>query len=211
MNITLFGATGKTGPFLIQEGIRRGHQITVFARHDSLFHNRNVRIVKGDISNEKFLREAIRGADAVLSALGPTKISHPKNLPITKATETIINVMMQEQVKRFVAVSTGTAIDPDDDFDLKIRLPASIIKYAMPSIYKDIVALADVIRKSELVWTMVRAGFLHNRPSSNHLNIGVYGKTKHSLSLTREDLAKFMFDQLGSDVYISKAPGISSN
>lgn len=211
MNITLFGATGKTGPYLIQEGLRRGHNITIFARQNSSFHKQNVRVVRGDITNIEVLRDAISGADAVISALGPTKFPHPKDLPITRATDAILKVMMEEQVKRFVAVSTGTAVDPDDGYEFKIRFPASIIKYVMPGIYRDIVTLADVIRKSDLDWTMVRAGFLNNRPASDQLNVGVYGKTKHSLSLGREDLSKFMFDQVISNEYIGRAPGISSN
>ncbi len=211
MNITLFGATGKTGPYLIQEGLKRGHQITVFARQQSPFHHKDVRVVRGDINNTEKLHEAIQGADAVLSALGPTKFPHPKDMPITRATDAILKVMKQEQVKRFVAVSTGTAVDPDDGYDFKIRIPASIIKYAMPSIYKDIVTLADVIRSSELDWTMVRAGFLNDNSLSECLNVGVYGKTKHKLSLSREDLAKFMYEQVNSEEFIAKAPGISSS
>lgn len=210
MKITLFGATGKTGPYLIQEGLKRGHQITVFARQQTHFYNQNVRLVRGDINNIDDLRKAIIGADAVLSALGPTKILHSKNLPITKATNNIIHVMKQEQITRFIAVSTGTAVDSEDDYDVKIRLPAAIIKYALSGVYKDIVTLAEVIRSSTLDWTMVRAGFLNNHPASGNLNVGAYGVTRHSLSLSREDLAKFMFDQINNDKFIKKAPGISS-
>ncbi|WP_127019301.1 NAD(P)-dependent oxidoreductase [Rheinheimera mangrovi] len=210
MNITLFGATGTTGPYLIEEGLKRGHQITVFARSQSSFYHPNVRTVRGNITDIEVLREAIRNADIVISALGPTQIPHPKNMPIYEATQAIIRAMKEEQVNRLIAVSTGTAADPDDGFDFKIKLPAVIIKYALPAIYNDIVKLADAIRKSDLNWTMVRVGFLNNSPASPHLNVGHYGKTKHSLSLSREDLAKFMFDQAISSEYLTQAPGLSS-
>lgn len=210
MKITLFRATGKTGPYLIEEGLKRGHEITVFARQSSSFDYENVRIVRGDFTDAIDLYEAINGADAVLSALGPTQFPHPKGEPIAHATQAMIDIMAQAQVRRLIAVSTGTAADPDDRYDMKIRLPAILIKYLMPSIYQDIVALAQVIRQSDRDWTMVRAGFLTNRSDSKGINVGVYGKTRHQLALSRLDLAKFMFDQIESDTYLAKAPGVSS-
>ncbi len=72
MKITLFGATGKTGRYLIDEGLKRGMDMTVFARTNSPFENANVRVVRGELTDRVSLREAISGSDAVLSALGPT-------------------------------------------------------------------------------------------------------------------------------------------
>lgn len=210
MKVTLFGATGKTGPYLIREGLKRGFEICVFARSSSSFESQDVQVVRGGFADIDRLQAAVRGSDAVISALGPSKFPHPSDLPITRATEAVIMAMMRERVSRLVAVSTGTAADPGDGFDLKIRLPAALIKLAMPGIFQDIVGLARAIRVSELNWTMVRAGLLRNRPATDHLNVGLYGNTKHTLILSREDLAKFMFDQVQSPRYQRQAPGVSS-
>lgn len=210
MKITIFGATGKTGPYLIREGLRRGFELTVFARSTSGFENADVRVVRGELTDTTLLREAIRGSAAVLSALGPVKQPHPNGQPITEATKAIISSMENEHVSRLIAVSTGTAVDPGDGFDLKIWLPAVLIKLAMRSAYQDMVGLANAIRKSQLDWTMVRAAVLRDRPASEHLNVGLYGHTKHSLMVSREDLAKFMFDQVSNQSFIKKAPGISA-
>jgi hypothetical protein len=72
------------------------------------------------------------------------------------------------------------------------------------------IGLANTIRASQLDWTMVRAAVLKNRPASEHLNVGLYGHTKHSLTVSREDLVAFMFDQISNRDFIHKAPGISS-
>lgn len=210
MKVALFGATGKTGPYLIREGLERGFEVTVFARTSTSFENPDVRIIRGELTDMNCLQAAIRGSDAVLSGLGPAKMPHPKGLPITRATEAIISAMKREHVKRLIAVSTGTAVDPGDGFDLKIGLPASLIKLAVPSVYHDIVELAKAIRACDLDWTMVRAGFLKDRPGSERLNVGLYGHSKHSLTLNRGDLARFMFDQISSREHVLQAPGISS-
>ena len=83
--------------------------------------------------------------------------------------------MQQEGVSRFIAISTGTAPDPNDGFDWKINLPAWLIKIMMPAAYRDIVTLARAIRASQLDWTMVRVATLTNRPGSGKVNVGMYG------------------------------------
>jgi len=210
MKVTIFGATGNTGPYLIKEALNRGIEVTVFARSSSPFTHPEVRIIRGDLTDKKSLTEAIRGADAVLSALGPTAPKHPKDLPITQAYKAIISVMQEEGLKRLITISTGTAVDPGDGFDLKIWFPALLVKLLVPSSYDDIIESAKVIRESNLDWTMVRAAFLKNRPASRNLNLGLYRHTKHSLTVSREDIAAFMFDQISSKDFVRQAPGISS-
>jgi putative NADH-flavin reductase len=210
MKVTLFGATGTTGRYLIDEALKSGIDVTVFARSSSPFENAKVNIVRGELTDSALLREAISGSDAVLSALGPTKLRHPEDLPITRATEAIISAMKQTQVQRLIAVSTGTAADPGDRFDWKIGLPALLIKHMMRSCYNDILGLARAIRASELEWTMVRVAFLKNHPATAHLNVGLYGVSRHSLTVNRENVAKFMFDQITDRRYIHQAPGIST-
>ena len=211
MNVTLFGATGKTGKYLIDEGLKRGINLTVFARTQSSFQNPNVNVVRGELTDLERLKEAIRSSGAVLSALGPTSPQHPKDLPITRAIGAIISAMREVRVERLISISTGTAVDPEDGFDLKIWLPALLIRLAMPSSYRDIIGLARTVRASDLEWTMVRVGFLKSQPGSHRLNVGLYGHTKHSLSISREDVARFMFDQIENREFVRRAPGISDN
>lgn len=209
MKVTLFGATGRTGAFLIAEGLKRGYDITVFARARSAFDHAGVRVVRGDFDDIGRLREAVRGSEAILSALGPVRLAHPQGLPITRATESIMAAMGQEGITRLIVVSTGTAVDPGDGRDPKIWLPALLIRYAMPSVYRDIVALAQAVRHSPLDWTMVRVAFLNDRPPGR-LNVGLYGRVRHSLRLSRADLARFMFDQMADPAHVRQAPGISA-
>ncbi|MGY5802449.1 NAD(P)-dependent oxidoreductase [Rhizobium sp. LEGMi12c] len=210
MKITLFGATGKTGKYLINEALKRGFDVTVFARSATSFEEPRVRVVRGDLADMALLREAIRGSDAVVSALGPTSFPHPRDLPIARATQAIISAMGEEDVRRLIAVSTGTAVDPGDGPDWKIWFPALVIKYAMRSTYDDIVGLAKAIRNSNLDWTMVRTAVLKSNPASMSTNVGLYGHTRHSWTVNREDLAIFMLDQISRDDFVRQAPGISS-
>jgi hypothetical protein len=210
MKVTLFGATGKTGPYLIKEALKRGMEITVFARTSSNFTYPNIKIIKGELTDKKLLAETIRGADAVISALGPTRLNHPKNLPITEAYKAIISVMEQEGVKRLITTSTGTAPDPEDKFDFMVWFPAVLIKLLLRSSYNDMIEYPKVIRSSNLDWTMARLAVLKDYSATKNLITGMYGHTKHALTISREDVAVFMFDQIKNRDYMLSAPGISS-
>lgn len=211
MNITLFGATGKTGRYLIDEGRRRGVNLTVFARSGSPFQQADIRVIRGDLMDQALVREGVRGADTMLSALGPASPSHPKNLPITRATETILTAMTEEHVTRFIAISTGTAADPGDGFDWKIKASAQLIRLLMPSSYRDIIGMAKTVRASPLEWAMVRAALLKDLPASHRLNVGLYGHTGHSLKISRADVASFMLDQIKNRAFIRQSPEISAS
>jgi putative NADH-flavin reductase len=72
MNLLILGATGRTGRVLVEQALALGHTVTAFARNPAKVRTThpNLRVAKGDISNYDSLEAAIRGQDAVLSALG---------------------------------------------------------------------------------------------------------------------------------------------
>lgn len=170
-----------------------------------------MRIIKGDLTDKQILTEAIKGADAVLSAMGPTKTNHPKDLPITRAYETIISVMKQEGVKRLITTSTPTAPDPGDKkFVFTVWFPAVLIKFMLRTSYNEMVSFPKVIRESGLDWTMARLNLLKDRHATRELYIGLCGRSKHTLTLSREDVALFMLDQIESRQFIRQAPAVSN-
>lgn len=72
MNLLILGATGGTGRALVEQALELGHNVTAFARDPSKIRvtHPNLRVVKGNILINSSLEAAIRGQDAVLSALG---------------------------------------------------------------------------------------------------------------------------------------------
>lgn len=210
MKITLFGATGKTGRHLIEHALRRGTEVTVFARLNTPYSHPKVRVVRGDLTDVNILKEAIHEADAVISALGPTRTDHPSDLPITRAYEAIIRAMKDLGVKRLITTSTPTASDPGDKSIFTVWFPALLIKIILRSSCNDMITFPKVIRESGLDWTMVRLNILKDRKATNEIYIGLCGRTKHTLTLSREDAAIFMLDQVISREFIQQAPALSN-
>ena len=75
MNVTVFGATGGVGSQVVDQLRTNGHPVTAYARNPdkapSTWGN-DVTLVIGELSNAAAIDRAVHGADAVISALGPS-------------------------------------------------------------------------------------------------------------------------------------------
>src|SRR3989442_5752539 len=71
MRLTIFAATGGTGRQVLDQAIAAGHDVTAVVRNPRKL-GREVRVVKADLSapDSAVLESAVRGADAVISAIG---------------------------------------------------------------------------------------------------------------------------------------------
>jgi putative NADH-flavin reductase len=209
MKIALFGATGATGKYLIEEALGLGHQVLVYGRNASRvsLKNPNVMLVDGQIHDRTAVAKVFQGVDAVISALGPGYRSPPGTV-IARGIENIIAGMEQAEVKRFVQVSTASAPDANDGAG-KMKAIIFVFSLLARNSYNDVRAAAKAIRESSLDWTMVRVPSLYDGPPTTQLRVGYYGKASLTMKLSRGNLANFLFKQLTDPTYIHKAPGIS--
>lgn len=72
MRIVIFGANGPTGRLLTKQSVDAGHDTTAVTRHPDTFPltGANLRVVGADVLDPEAVGGAVRGSDAVLSALG---------------------------------------------------------------------------------------------------------------------------------------------
>lgn len=104
MKLLVFGATGGTGSRLVQQALQQGHVVTAFVRDPAKirFSHDRLRVVRGDILDEKSVDEAMAGQEGVLSALG-TRISMKIVIPVVVACQIIVRtVAMSRPAALFV-------------------------------------------------------------------------------------------------------------
>src|SRR6478752_8695699 len=111
VNIVVFGATGGTGRAVVEQAIGAGHQVTaVVRRGGSLAETPGLRVaVVPDWDPPVDLDQAVRGQDAVISALG-TAAKGPVSV-CTDGVRGIIGAMSRTGVRRLVVVSAHGAAD----------------------------------------------------------------------------------------------------
>jgi len=208
--ITVFGATGATGKQLVEQALAAGYDVVAYARDPSRLKisHEHLTVLPGELSDQASIENAIRGADAVLSTLGPHGRSRDK--PITQGMQNIIATMMKQGVRRLIMTSTLSAKDPNDKPDLRTRAMVNLVRITMHAAYEDIVSAAEVVRTSDIDWTIVRLTLLDNKPKTGKVKTGYVGRGEVGTRISRADIAGFMLEQVNDTRYLRQAPVISN-
>ncbi len=205
MKITIFGSTGGTGKELVKQGLELGYEVTAFARTSAKldeFKSENLKIIVGDVFNYEDVEKAIIGQDAVLSALGNPTLK--VNNTTSEGTRNIVKAMQAAGIKRFIcetSLGVGDSKEQAGFFFTKIIIP-TLLKNAIAD--KEI--QEQIIRESNLDWTIVRPGGLRNSAKTSVYRHGSDESINGQIS--RADVAEFMLKQISSDEYIRKTPAI---
>ena len=209
MKILIIGATGGTGKALVEQSLEAGHVVTAFVRDaDKITVKRDrLVVVQGNVLDHDSVENAIRGHEAVLSALGH-KHFFLKNTILSDGTGNIIRAMEKHKVKRLIFESSlGVG---DSQGKLGLYYTFFVIPFIIFFYYRDKELAGHHIRTSNLDWTIVRPGQLTNGEKR-----GVYrdgpnvGNWIITLRISRVDVAEFMLKQLTVVSYLKKTPGVA--
>jgi putative NADH-flavin reductase len=165
MKLTIFGATGGVGSQLVRQAGEQGHDVTVVVRDPSRVAAPGVRVVEfSDLASSgsaEALDEAVRGADAVLSALGP---KGRKSTGIAAdGTRAVLQAMARTGVHRISVVSAAPIDGPTEhDAALDRLIAVPLLNTIFRDVYTDLRNMEDVLRKSDTVWTSLRPPKLTN-------------------------------------------------
>lgn len=212
MKLSLFGATGPTGKYIIEEALRQGYSLSIYtrdARKVDAFAGK-AEVIVGDLQDYEAIAKCVRGADAVISALGPDSLKVQGNKPVMHGLSNIISAMEQMGVRRLIQISTAAYRDPRDGFTLGTHAFVLLFRVIVPRAYEDIRATGKLIASSGLDWTLVRIPNLRDGPANGNVDVGWYGRTRLSMKLSRGNLAKFLVDQVTDKTFVRAAPGIAN-
>ncbi len=210
MRIFLIGGSGKTGRELVKQGLERGDIITALVRNPNKFNftHPNLKVIKGNVLVPESFDTAVKGQEAVLSALGHKRFFIPTSI-LSRGTKNLIEVMNKHKIKRFICI-TSLGVN-DSRFKLGLYYTLFTIPVILLFYFLDKSKQEKLIMKSDLEWTIIRPGQLTNgkkRTNYKHgSDVGSYVLTK---MVSRASVADFMLKQLDDKTYIRKTPGITN-
>lgn len=161
-------------------------------------------VVRGDALDATAVAEAIEGADAVISALGPRGARSPGLL--AGAASNIVGAMRQTGARRLICVSAAGAFitgDPNMSWLVRQVLPRV---FARP--FADVRRMEDVIRESGLDWTLVRATRLVNSPGTGRYRVSPDYPPPGGGKISRADVAHFIAAALTGNGWLRSAPAL---
>jgi putative NADH-flavin reductase len=206
MKLTIFAATGGIGRQALDQAIAAGHDVTAVVRNPRNLSATPARIVTADLADADpaTLASAVAGADAVLSCLGARSKADAEAGLVRRGTLAITAAMRAAGVRRIVVVSAapvGTVAsparpappryDPGDGFLMR-HLLSPITKVAFGTSYADLAQMEDVLRASDLDWTVVRPPRLTNKPLTGSYRMAYDQNVRRGLSISRADVAHVM-------------------
>ncbi|MET2830955.1 NAD(P)-dependent oxidoreductase [Mesorhizobium shangrilense] len=207
-NILVLGATGPTGRHIVSQAVSRGYDVTLLVRSpEKAADMKGAKIVVGDARDEKVLRQAVKGRDAVISALGTPTSPFREVTLLSTATRALVSAMKAERVSRLVAITGMGAGDSAGHggflFD-KLIFPLLLRK-----VYADKNRQEAIIKGSDLDWTIVRPSVLNNKPGRTTIQTLTNLNQFRGGSISRQNVATFVLDQVATDRWLHKLPLIT--
>jgi putative NADH-flavin reductase len=211
MNITVFGATGGVGKELVAQALTHGHTVTAVVRDPNRLPISDpaltVLTVAG-LQEPDALYSAVRGSDAVLSAVGPRGRSDG---PVaSSSTRSILSAMHAAQVERIVVVSAAPVGPvPAGEGVINRWLVLPLISRLLRSVYTDLAEMEAALQASNTAWTVVRPPKLVDKPLTAKYRTALGANVARGLSISRADVAHLMLTALDQPATVGQAVGVA--
>ncbi len=199
MRLTVFGATGQTGQRLVAQALARRPEAVAE-------HHPNLTILAGSFDDPASLDLAVRGADAVLSAIGAPMSPGATSIHADSAWA-ILAAMGRASVKRLICITSG-GTNPNLDPNLPFAFQYGF-KRIFGYIYRDQMEMEKLVTASDRDWTIVRPAQLTNGPATGRCRTAEAFALPHGNDTPRADLADFMLDQAEHPTFSRKGVALA--
>lgn len=211
MKITIFGSTGFVGKVLINKALTAGYQVKTLARYPEKLEDikDRIEIIQGSVFDPLKVEAAIAGTEAVLSTIGPPPGKPCDPQVYEKAMQGIVRIMDKNGIKRYIHIGgAGHEGGENENWTFNRRFLRLFLNLFSKQILVAKHLEWEVLKKSNLDWTLVRPPRIANEPASG--NISADEKMLNNLKISVEDLTDFILEQITSKEWIRKAPLVSS-
>jgi putative NADH-flavin reductase len=213
MRIVVFGAHGATGRLLTEQALAAGHDVAAVTRRPAEFpitHER-LAVVAADVRDARAVDGAVDGADAVLSTLGVPFTRKPVTV-YSEGTRAIVAAMSRHGIKRLAVVSSS-ATEPhhhdDGGFLLNRVLQPLVTATIGKTTYADMRVMEDLLRHSDLEWTIVRPSGLFDAAAVSRYEL--YEDQAPGVFTSRADLAASLLEQVHDRRFVGKAVAVTTS
>ena len=214
--VLILGATGRTGIHVVQYALSKGYEVIALVRRPEnyKYSQAGVTVVKGDTENPSDVSKAVSMADAVISIINNPRASESpwakvlgQPFMMRDSMRNVVRSMKDQGKKRILVMSTFGAGESFKQLPWLVRL---LVKYSnMKVAFDDHTAQENVLKESDLDWTVVRCARLSNDEQLGNLIVSINNTPKPANLISRKNTAFFLIEQLESSEYLRRLPVIS--
>ena len=210
MRVLIIGASRGIGLETARQALEAGYGVRTFARSSAAILNSNSSLenFRGDALYVEDVKTALVGVDVVIQTLGVGigELFRQVHL-FSEATEILIGAMKTQKVKRLICVTGFGAGDSRASISCLQRLPFQVV---FGRAYDDKSLQEQLIKDSELDWTIARPGVLTSGRRTNHYKVLSEASQFRNGIISRANVADFLVRQIVDQTYIHKAPVLVS-
>ena len=210
MKIAVIGATGGTGQKIVEQLLEADYEVVAVARNPSQISINHPRLEKrsGDVLSEESIKNAIKDAETVVSALGTKHPTKPTTL-FSDGMRNVLKAMNSASIKRIVVVgASGYIDDPPQPLFLRL-LQKYLLQNFLHNLYADMLQMERILLfAGAFDWTIVRPARLTNGNRTQKYRVEpetVVG----GAAISRADVADYIVKNLSDQKTYRKAFGIA--
>ena len=201
VKLLVLGATGGTGQQIVSQALEAGHDVTAFVRDRAkVAEHPRLKVISGSLQETSALADAMRGQDAVVSAIGRGYSFKSEHL-IERTVPVIIAAMKSAGVRRLVFTS---ALGVGDSFADAPLMPRVFFRTLLRGIYADKAIGDELIARSDLEWTIARPSKMTDGPLTRRYHSGEHLSLSGAPNISRADVAHFLLQAAGDPRTIGK-------
>lgn len=209
MKIIVFGATGMVGKQLVQQALYKDHHVKAFGRNvytTDYLQTENLELVQGALFGEGEVYDAIKGCDAVLSAIGGSMDGTDKAR--TLGMKNIIKQMEKAGVKRIVGIGGMGILNASERIML---MEEKTFPPEYMAVSQEHLKAFELLKVSSLDWTFVCPPDIINAgPTGLYKTAADYPPVPNNNKINAGDLAMFMLNELSKNEFVKQRVGISN-
>lgn len=212
MTITVFGATGQVGKYVVRQALAMGYTVRAFGRSiesliDKDMADEKLVAMKGYVFDETDVLSAVTNTDAVISVLGGAfdGSDHTRSLGM----KNIITQMKKAGVQRIVALG-GMGILNSDDQDGGLLIDQPDYPEAYRPVGLEHLSAFRSLEASDAAWTFICSPDIIDQPGNRqYLTAANYPPTPNHYQIAAGDLADCMLQCVVHSQYVQQRVGIS--
>lgn len=206
MKVVVFGASGRVGRLFVAGALKRGHKVTCFTRNANNIRVKHklLRISGGNVSDDFAVREALKGQECVVVALGAKDISKPHSVH-ADGIKRIVAAMDLHKIKRIVMLGNiGLMPHPSGKLQGEVQLPPFL-----QFVFADQRNAYETLRETDLDWVIVCPPFMPQGLSRGKHRVVVEAPLDKAQSISVEDAAEFLLKEVFDEPHHQVRVGIA--
>lgn len=199
MKVTVLGATGGTGQWVIKLLLKEGHDVTAYVRHPEKIKNKSekLRLVKGEISDKEQLGKTLLDQEVVLSCLGSNTTK--KSTQLRDMATAVLKATEKTEVKHIIYMATAGI---DNEFTGIFKW---FIRLILGNVIDDHKAAADLYRDSGIDYTIIKPMQLKDQDLTGKYVTALEGLPSSKKAISRANVADCMVKAIGNEGFTNQS------